>query len=117
MCRILDIRLRQDWAGDMLASRAPCPTISGVSPADIPLDQQMVGRLPRGLTRRSTVLRGNGRGAAAAWGRISSLIPRAIGAASFLSLRWCSCRARFSCGDGHSRATAICHRDRDRAEN
>jgi acetamidase/formamidase len=80
---ILDVKLRQDWGYNLIRP------LAGTLPDDfhehrlihIPLDQnRMVGRLPWGLELPLAPFFGvMGVAPPAAWGRISSLIPRAMG--------------------------------------
>src|SRR6202163_4763803 len=80
---ILDVRLRQDWGYNLIRP------LAGTLPDDfhearlinIPLDQErMVGRLPWGLDLPLAPFFGvMGVAPPPAWGRITSLIPRAMG--------------------------------------
>jgi acetamidase/formamidase len=111
---ILDIELRQDWGWNLIRP------LSGTLPDDfhqsrllnIPLDQKrMVGRLPWGLDLPLAPFFGvMGVAPPPAWGRISSLIPRAMGGnldnkelrpGAKLYLPVFVPGALFSCGDGH----------------
>ena len=103
---ILDVQLRQDWGYNMIRP------LAGTLPDDfhetrllnIPLDRErMVGRLPWGLDLPLAPFFGvMGVAPPPAWGRITSLIPRAMGgnldnkelapAPSYICR--CSCRAR-----------------------
>jgi acetamidase/formamidase len=95
---ILDVRLRQDWGYNLIRP------LAGTLPDDfhetrlinIPLDQtRMVGRLPWGLDLPLAPFFGvMGVAPPPAWGRITSLIPRAMGGNL-------DNKALFSCGDGH----------------
>src|SRR6202011_3212312 len=112
--RILDIKLRQDWGFNLIRP------LAGTLPDDfpeprlinIPLDQtRMVGRLPWGLDLPLAPFFGvMGVAPPPAWGRITSLIPRAMGgnldnkeliAGAKLYLPVFVPGAHFSCGDGH----------------
>jgi acetamidase/formamidase len=111
---ILDVRLRQDWGYNMIRP------LAGTLPDDfhetrlinIPLDaKRMVGRLPWGLDLPLKPFFGvMGVAPPPAWGRITSLIPRAIGGnldnkeltpGAKLYLPVFVPGALFSCGDGH----------------
>jgi acetamidase/formamidase len=111
---ILDVKLRQDWGYNLIRP------LAGTLPDDfhehrlihIPLDQnRMVGRLPWGLELPLAPFFGvMGVAPPAAWGRISSLIPRAMGGnldnkelvpGTTLYLPVFVPGALFSCGDGH----------------
>jgi acetamidase/formamidase len=111
---ILDIRLRQDWGWNLIKP------LAGTLPDDfhetrilnIPLDQaKMVGRLPWGLDLPLRPFFGvMGVAPPPAWGRISSLVPRAMGGnldnkelipGATLYLPVFVPGGRFSCGDGH----------------
>lgn len=111
---ILDIKLRQDWGWNLIKP------LSGTLPDDfhetrlitIPLDEQrMVGRLPWGLDLPLKPFFGvMGVAPPPAWGRIGSLIPRAMGGnldnkelvpGAKLYLPVFVPGALFSCGDGH----------------
>lgn len=111
---ILDIKLRQDWGWNLIRP------LSGTLPDDfhetrlinIPLDEQrMVGRLPWGLDLPLRPFFGvMGVAPPPAWGRIGSLIPRAMGGnldnkelipGARLYLPVFVPGALFSCGDGH----------------
>ncbi|HZE54620.1 MAG TPA: acetamidase/formamidase family protein, partial [Bradyrhizobium sp.] len=111
---ILDVRLRQDWGYNMIRP------LAGTLPDDfhetrllnIPLDaKRMVGRLPWGLDLPLKPFFGvMGVAPPPAWGRITSLIPRAMGGnldnkelipGSKLYLPVFVPGALFSCGDGH----------------
>ncbi|HVX75721.1 MAG TPA: acetamidase/formamidase family protein [Bradyrhizobium sp.] len=111
---ILDIELRQDWGWNIIRP------LSGTLPEDfhesrllnIPLDQKrMVGRLPWGLDLPLAPFFGvMGVAPPPAWGRITSLIPRAMGGnldnkelrpGAKLYLPVFVPGALFSCGDGH----------------
>jgi acetamidase/formamidase len=111
---ILDIKLRQDWGWNLIRP------LSGTLPDDfhetrlinIPLDEQrMVGRLPWGLDLPLRPFFGvMGVAPPPAWGRIGSLIPRAMGGnldnkelipGAKLYLPVFVPGALFSCGDGH----------------
>ena len=117
---ILDVQLRQDWGWNMIKP------LSGTLPDDfhetrilnIPLDRsRMVGRMPWGLDLPLKPFFGvMGVSPPPAWGRISSLVPRAmggnldnkeLGAGATLYLPVFVPGAMFSCGDGHGvQATA-----------
>src|SRR4051794_16975159 len=105
---ILDVRLRQDWGYNLIRP------LAGTLPDDfhetrllnIPLDRdRMVGRLPWGLDLPLKPFFGvMGVAPPPAWGRITSLIPRAMGG-NLDNRSWepvpscifrCSCRARCS---------------------
>jgi len=111
---ILDIQLRQDWGWNLIRP------LSGTLPDDfhetrllnIPLDRKrMVGQLPWGLDLPLAPFFGvMGVAPPPAWGRITSLIPRAMGgnldnkeliAGAKLFLPVFVPGALFSCGDGH----------------
>lgn len=111
---ILDVQLRQDWGWNMIKP------LSGTLPDDfhetrilnIPLDRsRMVGRMPWGLDLPLKPFFGvMGVSPPPAWGRISSLVPRAmggnldnkeLGAGATLYLPVFVPGALFSCGDGH----------------
>ncbi|WP_315834973.1 acetamidase/formamidase family protein [Bradyrhizobium prioriisuperbiae] len=111
---ILDIKLRQDWGWNLIRP------LSGTLPDDfhetrlitIPLDEQrLVGRLPWGLDLPLRPFFGvMGVAPPPAWGRIGSLIPRAMGGnldnkelipGAKLYLPVFVPGALFSCGDGH----------------
>ena len=111
---ILDVRLRQDWGYNLIRP------LAGTLPDDfhetrlinIPLDQKrMVGRLPWGLDLPLKPFFGvMGVAPPPAWGRITSLIPRAMGGnldnkelipGAKLFLPVFVAGALFSCGDGH----------------
>src|ERR1700738_4312482 len=111
---ILDVRLRQDWGYNMIRP------LAGTLPDDfhetrlmnIPLDQKrMVGRLPWGLDLPLAPFFGvMGVAPPPAWGRITSIVPRAmgghldnkeIGPRTSLYLPVFVPGGLFSCGDGH----------------
>src|SRR6478735_2976709 len=111
---IIDVQLRQDWGYNLIRP------LSGTLPDDfhetrmlnIPLDRErMVGRLPWGLDLPLKPFFGvMGVAPPPAWGRITSLIPRAmggnldnkeLGAGAKLYLPVFVPGALFSCGDGH----------------
>jgi acetamidase/formamidase len=111
---ILDVKLRQDWGYNLIKP------LAGTLPDDfhetrllnIPLDRErMVGRLPWGLDLPLKPFFGvMGVAPPPAWGRITSLIPRAmggnldnkeLGAGAKLYLPVLVPGALFSCGDGH----------------
>jgi acetamidase/formamidase len=111
---ILDIALRQDWGWNLIRP------LAGTLPDDfhetrllnIPLDQtKMVGRLSWGLDLPLRPFFGvMGVAPPPAWGRISSLVPRAMGGnldnkelipGATLYLPVFVPGGRFSCGDGH----------------
>jgi acetamidase/formamidase len=111
---ILDVQLRQDWGYNLIRP------LAGTLPDDfhetrllnIPLDRErMVGRLPWGLDLPLAPFFGvMGVAPPPAWGRITSLIPRAmggnldnkeLGAGAKLYLPVFVPGALFSCGDGH----------------
>src|SRR3979411_61756 len=111
---ILDVQLRQDWGYNLIRP------LAGTLPDDfhetrlinIPLDQQrMVGRLPWGVDLPlKTFLRVMGGAPPPAWGRVTSIVPRAfggnldnkeLGAGAKLFLPVFVAGALFSCGDGH----------------
>ena len=111
---ILDVQLRQDWGYNLIRP------LAGTLPDDfhetrlinIPLDRKrMVGRLPWGLDLPLAPFFGvMGVAPPPAWGRITSLIPRAmggnldnkeLGAGAKLYLPVFVPGALFSCGDGH----------------
>ena len=111
---ILDVKLRQDWGYNLIRP------LSGTLPDDfhetrllnIPLDRErMVGRMPWGLDLPLKPFFGvMGVSPPPAWGRITSLIPRAmggnldnkeLGAGAKLYLPVFVPGALFSCGDGH----------------
>jgi acetamidase/formamidase len=111
---ILEVKLRQDWGYNLIRP------LGGTLPDDfhetrllnIPLDlTRMVGRLPWGLDLPLAPFFGvMGVAPPPAWGRITSLIPRAmggnldnkeLGAGAKLYLPVFVPGALFSCGDGH----------------
>ena len=111
---ILDVQLRQDWGYNLIRP------LAGTLPDDfhetrilnIPLDRErMVGRMPWGLDLPLKPFFGvMGVAPPPAWGRITSLIPRAmggnldnkeLGAGAKLYLPVFVPGALFSCGDGH----------------
>jgi acetamidase/formamidase len=111
---ILDVQLRQDWGWNLIRP------LAGTLPDDfhetrilnIPLDRErMVGRMPWGLDLPLKPFFGvMGVAPPPAWGRITSLIPRAmggnldnkeLGAGAKLYLPVFVPGAMFSCGDGH----------------
>jgi acetamidase/formamidase len=111
---ILDVTLRQDWGYNMIRP------LAGTLPDDfhemrllnIPLDREkMVGHMPWGLELPLAPFFGvMGVAPPPAWGRITSLIPRAmggnldnkeLGAGAKLYLPVFVPGALFSCGDGH----------------
>ncbi|MCG2639998.1 MULTISPECIES: acetamidase/formamidase family protein [Bradyrhizobium] len=111
---ILDVQLRQDWGWNLIKP------LAGTLPDDfhetrllnIPLDRErMVGRMPWGLDLPLKPFFGvMGVSPPPAWGRISSLVPRAmggnldnkeLGAGATLYLPAFVPGAMFSCGDGH----------------
>ena len=111
---IIDVKLRQDWGYNMIRP------LAGTLPDDfheprllnIPLDtKRMVGHLPWGLELPLAPFFGvMGVAPPPAWGRITSLIPRAmggnldnkeLGAGAKLYLPVFVPGALFSCGDGH----------------
>ncbi len=111
---ILDIKLRQDWGWNLIKP------LSGTLPDDfhevrlitIPLDEaRMVARMPWGLDLPLKPFFGvMGVAPPPAWGRISSLVPRAMGGnldnkeltpGARLYLPVFMPGALFSCGDGH----------------
>jgi acetamidase/formamidase len=111
---ILDVQLRQDWGWNLIKP------LAGTLPDDfhetrllnIPLDRaRMVGRLPWGLDLPLKPFFGvMGVAPPPSWGRISSLVPRAmggnldnkeLGAGATLYLPVFVPGAMFSCGDGH----------------
>ena len=111
---ILDVQLRQDWGCNLIRP------LAGTLPDDfhetrllnIPLDRErMVGRMPWGLDLPLKPFFGvMGVAPPPAWGRITSLIPRAmggnldnkeLGAGAKLYLPVFVPGALFSCGDGH----------------
>jgi len=112
--RVRDIRLRQDWGFNLnrpLAGTLPddFPTYHHMT---IPLDaQRNVGRMPWGLDLPLAPFFGvMGVAPPPAWGRCTSIIPRAFGgnidnkelvAGSTLYLPVFVEGALFSCGDGH----------------
>ena len=111
---ILDVQLRQDWGYNLIKP------LSGTLPDDfpetrllnIPLDRErMVSRMPWGLDLPLKPFFGvMGVAPPPAWGRITSLMPRAmggnldnkeLGAGAKLYLPVFVPGALFSCGDGH----------------
>jgi len=111
---ILDVQLRQDWGYNLIKP------LSGTLPDDfhetrllnIPLDKErMVGKLPWGLDLPLAPFFGvMGVAPPPAWGRITSLVPRAmggnldnkeLGTGAKLYLPVFVPGALFSCGDGH----------------
>lgn len=112
--RILDVRLRQDWGFNF--NRPLAGTLPDDFPTyhlmHIPLDgERMVGRLPWGLDLPLNPFFGvMGVAPPAAWGRCTSIIPRAFGgnidnkelvAGTTLYLPVLTPGGLFSCGDGH----------------
>jgi acetamidase/formamidase len=112
--RILDVQLRQDWGFNFI--RPLGGTLPDEFPEgrilNIPLDRErMVGKLPFGIDVPLKPFFGvMGVSPPPAWGRISSVIPRAHGgnidnkqlaAGSTLYLPVHVPGANFSCGDGH----------------
>lgn len=112
---ILDVRLRQDWGYNLIRP------LAGTLPDDfpeprlinIPLDRErLLGRLPWGLDLPLKPFFGvMGVAPPPNWGRISSLIPRAMGGnldnkeltpGTKLYLPVFVPGALFSCGDGHA---------------
>jgi acetamidase/formamidase len=112
---ILDVRLRQDWGYNLIRP------LAGTLPDDfpeprlinIPLDRErLLGRLPWGLDLPLKPFFGvMGVAPPPNWGRISSLIPRAMGGnldnkeltpGAKLYLPVFVPGALFSCGDGHA---------------
>jgi len=112
---ILDVSLRQDWGYNLIRP------LAGTLPDDfhetrlinIPLDRErMLGRLPGGLELPLKPFFGvMGVAPPPAWGRITSLIPRAMGGnldnkeltpGAKLYLPVFVPGALFSCGDGHA---------------
>ena len=112
---ILDVRLRQDWGYNLIRP------LAGTLPDDfpeprlinIPLDRErLLGRLPWGLDLPLKPFFGvMGVAPLPNWGRISSLIPRAMGGnldnkeltpGAKLYLPVFVPGALFSCGDGHA---------------
>jgi acetamidase/formamidase len=111
---ILDISLRQDWGWNVIRP------LAGTLPDDfqearllnIPLDKErMVGQLPWGLDLPLAPFFGvMGTAPPPAWGRISTIVPRAMGGnldnkelrpGAKLYLPVFAAGALFSCGDGH----------------
>jgi acetamidase/formamidase len=111
---ILEVRLRQDWGYNVIRP------LAGILPDDfhearlihIPLDaQKMVGHMPWGLELPLKPFFGvMGVAPPSAWGRVSSIQPRAfggnldnkeLGAGAKLYLPVFVPGALFSCGDGH----------------
>jgi acetamidase/formamidase len=113
--RILDVQVRQDWGHTRIHP------LSGSLPVDFPaLDAaRMVGRLPGAVSCPQALLRRDGGAPPAAWGRLSSVQPRAhggnldnphggnldnkelvAGTKRYLPV-WCEV-ALFSAGDGHA---------------
>ena len=108
---ILDVRLRQDWGYNVIRPTLP-DDFHETRIINIPLDmKRMVGRLPWGLDLPLAPFFGvMGVAPPPAWGRITSLIPRAMGgnldnkelsAGAKLYLPVFVPDALFSCGDGH----------------
>jgi acetamidase/formamidase len=112
--RVLSVTLRQDWGYNVIRP------LAGALPDDfheprniiIPLDRaRMVGTLPWGLDLELAPFFGvMGVAPPLAWGRITSIVPRAIGgnldnkelgAGATLYLPVFRDGALFSCGDGH----------------
>jgi acetamidase/formamidase len=111
---ILEVKLRQDWGYNVIRP------LAGILPDDfhevrlihIPLDaEKMVGRMPWGLDLPLKPFFGvMGVAPPPAWGRLSSIQPRAfggnldnkeLGAGAKLFLPVFAPGALFSCGDGH----------------
>jgi acetamidase/formamidase len=111
---ILEVKLRQDWGYNVIRP------LAGILPDDfhesrlihIPLDaEKMVGRMPWGLDLPLKPFFGvMGVAPPPAWGRVSSIQPRAfggnldnkeLGAGAKLFLPVFVPGALFSCGDGH----------------
>jgi acetamidase/formamidase len=112
--RIVDVRLRQDWGYNVIRPLAgTLPLEFEVSRMlNIPLDaQRMVARLPWGLDLPLHPFFGIlGVAPPPAWGRITSIVPRAhggnldnkeLGPGASLFLPVHVPGALFSCGDGH----------------
>jgi acetamidase/formamidase len=112
--RVLDVQLRQDWGYNLIRP------LAGALPDDfheprvtlIPLDRtRMTGALPWGLDLKLAPFFGvMGVAPPLAWGRITSIVPRAMGgnldnkelvAGATLYLPVFREGALFSCGDGH----------------
>lgn len=112
---IVEINLRQNWGYNLIRP------LAGTLPDDflefrllnIPLDEErMVGKLPWGLDLPLAPFFGvMGTAPAPAWGRITSLVPRAMGGnldnkelrpGAKLYLPVFVPEALFSCGDGHA---------------
>jgi acetamidase/formamidase len=111
---ILEVKLRQDWGYNVIRP------LAGILPDDfseprlihIPLDaERMVGHMPWGLELPLKPFFGvMGVAPPPAWGRVSSIVPRAfggnldnkeLGAGAKLFLPVFVPGALFSCGDGH----------------
>ena len=112
--RVLDVKLRQDWGYNVIRPLAGTlqDDFHDTRLMHIPLDAaQNVGRLPWGLDLPLAPFFGvMGVAPPPAWGRISSIVPRAHGgnldnkelvAGSTLYLPVFVEGALFSCGDGH----------------
>lgn len=112
--RIIDVALRQDWGFNL--NRPLAGTLPDDFPdhhqMNIPLDEgRMVGRLPWGLELPLAPFFGvMGVAPPPAWGRCTSIIPRAfggnldnkeLGPGATLFLPVWTPGALFSCGDGH----------------
>ena len=113
--RILDVQLRQDWGYNIIRP------LAGTLPDDfpetrllhIPLDlERMVGRMPWGVDLPLAPFFGvMGTAPPRAWGRITSIVPRALGGnldnkelvpGTTLFLPVFVPGGLFSCGDGHA---------------
>jgi acetamidase/formamidase len=112
---ILDVRLRQNWGYNMIRPQAGTlpDDFHEVRRLNIPLDaERMVGRLPWGLDLPLAPFFGvMGTAPPPAWGRITSIVPRAMGGnldnkeltpGAKLYLPVFVPGALFSCGDGHA---------------
>ena len=113
--RILDVQLRQDWGYNLIRPLAGTlqDDFHGTRLLHIPLDRQrMVGRMPWGVDLPLAPFFGvMGTAPPPAWGRITSIVPRAMGGnldnkelvpGTTLFLPVFVAGGLFSCGDGHA---------------
>jgi acetamidase/formamidase len=113
--RILDVQLRQDWGYNLIRPLAGTlqDDFHETRLLHIPLDRQrMVGRMPWGVDLPLAPFFGvMGTAPPPAWGRITSIVPRAMGGnldnkelvpGTTLFLPVFVAGGLFSCGDGHA---------------
>ncbi|MFZ4533911.1 MAG: acetamidase/formamidase family protein, partial [Alsobacter sp.] len=113
--RILDVQLRQDWGYNLIRPLAGTlqDDFNATRLLHIPLDRErMVGRMPWGVDLPLAPFFGvMGTAPPPAWGRITSLVPRAMGGnldnkelvpGTTLFLPVFVAGGLFSCGDGHA---------------